>query len=264
MLRLIVDAEPMTGSFNMAIDEALMGSYSELGIPTLRFYKWKNQCLSIGKFQKISEIDVNFLNSSGIELVRRPTGGKAVLHNKEITYSLVISLEFFEKKEVINTYQKISLALRRGFELLGLKTDLSKNKSHIENSFKSACFSAPSIYEITIDGKKLVGSAQVRNSSVILQHGSIPFQLDIDVYSKCFQLSSDKQFKLKRVLESKTIALNQLNPEIKEDDLIKSIAKGFEEVFGFSIFYGNYYDIEMEKANILKNKYESKEWTFKR
>jgi len=264
LLRLIVDRKPTPGSLNMAIDEALMESYSELGMPTLRFYKWKTPCLSIGKFQKISEIDIDFLNVNGIELVRRPTGGKAVLHHEEITYSVVMPFEFFEKKEVINTYQKIALALRKGLEILGIQTNLSKNKSHVENSFRSACFSVPSIYEITVDGKKLIGSAQVRNKNVILQHGSLPFKLDIDTYSQCFNLSDEARFKLKRILESKTITLNQLDSEINEKDLMESIVKGFEEIFSLSVFYGDYSDIEVKRAGVLRNKYESKEWTFKR
>ena len=263
-LRLIVDTTPKSGILNMAIDEAIMNLFNKDDPPTLRFYKWEKPCLSIGKFQKISEIDLKFLDKMSIDLVRRPTGGKAVLHYDEITYSIVIPLDFFEKKDIISTYKKIALAIVKGFEKLGINANLSQRRKNRESKLKRACFYAPSIYEVTVNGKKLVGSAQVRNSKVLLQHGSIPFSLDLDTYSRCFELDDNSKHRLKRILMMNTVTINQLNSEITEQELISSLTKGFEQVFDLKHFRDDYSIREIKVVESLQIKYASKEWTFKR
>jgi len=263
LLRVIIDENPNSCEYNMAVDEAIMKLFNEVQFPTLRFYKWKNPSLSIGKFQRISEIDVEFLKKTKIDLVRRPTGGKAVLHDDELTYSIVIPLEYFEERSVIGSYRKIATALAFGLKKLGIECDLHRKKSDSGEKFKAACFSVPSMYEITVSGKKLIGSAQIRNEKIVLQHGSIPFSLDIDVYSNCFKMNEKAKEQLKRILRASTVAIKQLNSEIDEKKLIDCLIKGIEEIFEFKHFVGECSKRELDLVESLKEKYKSKEWTFR-
>lgn len=262
-LRVIIDEEPCSYAHNMAIDEAMMRALDETKLPTLRFYKWKNPSLSIGNFQKISEIDLEFLEEMGIDLVRRPTGGRAVLHDDELTYSVVIPLEYFEEKSVIGSYKKIATALVFGLKKIGIECDMQRKKRSSDEKLKGACFLTPSMYEITVDGKKLIGSAQVRSKKVILQHGSIPFSLNVDVYSNCFKLSEKAKKRLRNMLKVSTATIRQLAPEMDERTLVNNLIRGFEEVFKLEHFIGGYSKDELDLFENLKEKYESEEWTFK-
>ncbi|SHH29600.1 lipoate--protein ligase family protein [Thermosipho atlanticus] len=168
------------GDLNMAIDYVL----GRFGYPFLRFYTWKVPTLSLGVNQKIENINFKFIKEIGYECVRRPTGGRAVFHFKELTYSVVIPKghKFFNLS-VLEFYKQISLILVEGLNNLGFPVELSERNL---KGNTSACFDSPSWYEITLKGYKVVGSAQMRTKEFVLQHGSIILETNNEI-KYCFK-----------------------------------------------------------------------------
>jgi len=186
--RLIVEDAPRAGAWNMAIDEALLLEHAAGKTPpTLRFYRWDPAAVSLGYFQDpATEVDQGACRSLGIAVVRRPTGGRAVLHDREVTYSVVVGGRRLPGS-VVETYRRLAEGLVLGLRALGAEAVLAPEKATPEKATPEgsgqalgACFEVPSSYEIIVGGRKVVGSAQVRRKGVILQHGSIPLVLDAD------------------------------------------------------------------------------------
>ena len=183
------------GQYNMGIDEAIQRAVGRESTSTVRFYQWIR--LSIpGYFQDVNrEVNLAGLREAKVDLVRRSTGGKAVLHDDELTYSVVI-LEKDLRGSVLETYCEISRALAEGLRRLGLPAQmaaLERGVSARDPRFRqAACFSAPSWFEITVHQKKIIGSAQNRKNGVILQHGSIPFHFDAQKLVGCLRTSSQE------------------------------------------------------------------------
>ncbi|MDF2929271.1 MAG: biotin/lipoate protein ligase [Anaerospora sp.] len=168
------------GAANMAIDEAIVEAHSAgLVPPTLRFYTWQPAALSIGYFQKIrEEVQLEACRSQGIDLVRRITGGRAVLHDQELTYSAVVREDIpVLPPTLLGSYRYLSQGLLAGLNKQGVAAEMTLPGAAFGQSSRlpknGACFDAPSFYEITVDRKKLIGSAQVRKNGTLLQHGSI-------------------------------------------------------------------------------------------
>lgn len=179
--RLIL-SEPNTGAWNMALDEAILESVSAgTSPPTLRLYAWEPPCLSLGYAQPFTDVDQGGLYQKGWDLVRRPSGGRAILHTDELTYALIAPDNHPDfVGGVLESYRHFSRGLVKMLAFLGLEPEL-QSTSLIQNDFQHSpvCFQIPSIYEITVQGKKLIGSAQVRRRSGALQHGTLPLTGDI-------------------------------------------------------------------------------------
>lgn len=236
---------------NMAIDEVLLQSE----VPVLRFYRWRPPAISIGYFQKLKEeIDLEECKRQGIDYVRRITGGKAVLHDKELTYSLVIS-QGLMPKSIIESYKVISRAILIALRNLGLKAHM---KEEIKKTQKSPlCFSDPSYYEIVVNGKKIVGSAQVRKKRKLLQHGSILIDVDIEQMCSLFKAGG----RVSQVRERVTSLNDELEKEIEFEDLVPALKKGFEEIFNIRLIP----DELTRKENVLAQemavtKFDTREW----
>ncbi|MDK2885555.1 MAG: lipoyl(octanoyl) transferase [Thermosipho sp. (in: thermotogales)] len=168
------------GDLNMAIDY-ILGSFGE---PFLRFYTWKVPTLSLGVNQRPKNINFRFLKEIGYDCVRRPTGGRAVLHFNELTYSIVIpSTHEFFNLSVLEFYKVISQIIVEGLKRLGFPVELTERG---KKGNTSACFDAPSWYEITLNNYKVVGSAQMRTKDFILQHGSIILETNNEI-KYCFK-----------------------------------------------------------------------------
>lgn len=173
----------------MALDEALLQNYADLieqdqrPAPTLRFYGWQPACLSLGYAQRAErEVDFEACQKSGIDWVRRPTGGRAILHDwTELTYSLTASInDPLLNGGVLESYRKISFALLEGLRRLGVEAETAGKEVRGEQAAATAaCFDAPSAYEITFGGRKLIGSAQARRSGALLQQGTILLGVDV-------------------------------------------------------------------------------------
>lgn len=174
---------PAQGAWNMAVDEAILESAGTGAVPpTIRLYAWSPPCLSLGYAQPTSDVNFESLNSFGWDIVRRPTGGRAILHTDELTYSISgMNLEPQLVGSVLESYQRLSLGLLEALRLMGVEADtpgLSRD-SNPDSDFNPVCFEVPSNYEITVAGKKLIGSAQARRKSGVLQHGSLPLYGDL-------------------------------------------------------------------------------------
>ncbi len=272
MLVRLISHQPATGSFNMAVDEAVLRSCArgETG-PTLRFYQWDPACLSLGYFQDATrEVNLEALPSLGVHLVRRLTGGKAVLHDHELTYSVVVP-EKLLPGSVLETYRRISQALVEGLRLMGIPATiaaLERGVTSRDPRFRqAACFSAPSWFEILWDGKKLIGSAQNRKNGVILQHGSIPFTFDASKLTKCIRTSSPEHAERARaMLERKAAGVSQaLGRDCERTELEEHLKAGFAAALGWRLEPGTLTAKEEEETRrLMETKYGNPAWTMER
>jgi lipoate-protein ligase A len=180
--RLLLHPVPARGAWNMAADEAILEACGRgESLPTLRLYAWAPPCLSLGYTQPLTDVDLSRLQSRVWDLVRRPTGGRAVLHTDELTYSVIAPPgEPRLSGTLLDSYQRLANALVAALRTLGLPAEI-EGESHpaAGRSANPVCFEVPSTYEITVRGKKLLGSAQSRRRDGILQHGSLPLTGDL-------------------------------------------------------------------------------------
>ena len=192
----VIEHLPAKGAWNMAVDEAVLESvYSGDVLPTLRLYAWEPACLSLGLAQPFSEVDTQTLSANGWDVVRRPTGGRAILHVDELTYSVIApESEPRVKGGVIESYLRLSQALLEAIRILGLTVQANQN-NQVEKRQKPnpVCFEVPSNYEITSNGKKLVGSAQARRKEGVLQHGTLPLHGDLTRIISVLHFKDDRE-----------------------------------------------------------------------
>ena len=279
--RLIRDSYH-NGFMNMAIDEAIMIAHrGGLVPPTIRFYQWSPPAVSLGYFQDLEkEIDIAACHNLGIDIVRRPTGGKAVLHDKELTYSFIIRENHsIVNDSILETYKKISGGIIRGLSYLGIKSELVPLRGKLENNllgrsdktrihhldFKSICFSIPSQYEVQVEGKKIVGSAQVRKGGVVLQHGSLLIKLEKDKLFPIFNFPS-VQIKDRLKFKFNATSLEEiLKRKINFSELSEILPQGFEEEFGVRLVESKLTSQEEKiSKDLLENKYSTYEWNYLR
>ncbi len=262
-------------SFNMALDEALLEWNSEGKIPpVIRFYGWDPATLSIGYFQKAEkEIDLDAVKKHGLGFVRRPTGGRGVLHEHELTYSVIVSEDHPEMpKTVTEAYRVISEGILKGFHNLGMDAyfavpKTAEERESLKNPRSSVCFDAPSWYELVVEGRKVAGSAQTRQKGVILQHGSILLDLDEDKLFSLFKYPNDRvKERMQRAFKSKAVAINELSRDkVTIAQAKEAFRKGFEEGLDIHLEPYELSAEEMEYVNkIAKDRYENDEWNFKR
>ncbi|OGW41599.1 MAG: hypothetical protein A2010_18510 [Nitrospirae bacterium GWD2_57_9] len=181
-----IDSGPNTAAYNMALDEELLAR-AQAGemMPVLRLYTWDPPAVSIGRFQDRSKaVNEEACKERGFDIVRRITGGRAVLHRKELTYSVIARTDGpLFPPNVLGTYRVIASGLAAGLRGLGLPAEIvtreNRQASLVRKGSKTpACFSSPSWYEVLVNGRKIIGSAQRRLSGAFLQHGSILMDYD--------------------------------------------------------------------------------------
>lgn len=179
--RLLLEQEPRAGAWNMALDEAIMDAVGAGDAPpTLRLYQWAPPCLSLGRRQPLEGVDLARLRADGCEAVRRATGGWAILHTDELTYSVALTpTDPRADGPILDAYRKLSAGLLAGLTLLGVTAEMKPASASGTHNLTAACFEVPSAYEITARGRKLIGSAQARPNGRVLQHGSLPLMGDI-------------------------------------------------------------------------------------
>jgi len=252
----LIDTNYNTPSLNMSIDEALLTSK----LPVLRFYGWKPAGLSIGYFQSTKNFNKKNLKKHNIQLVRRLTGGNAVLHDKELTYSIIIK-EKEMPKSIVDSYKIISKGLLQGLKNLGLNPEMNKD---VKKEQKSAvCFNDPSWYEIVVNKKKLVGSAQKRINKKLLQHGAILIDADIEKYCSLFNNCSKEL--INKVKQRMTSINNELKAKKDYNTTKKAMIKGFEKTLNIKFKESKLTKQELTLAKKLeRNKYSTKEWNYLR
>ncbi|WP_154973103.1 lipoate--protein ligase family protein [Priestia megaterium] len=270
-----IDSNNRSPYYNMALDEALLEWHSKGEIPpTIRFYGWNPPTLSIGYFQK-AEKEINFdkVKELGLGFVRRPTGGRGVLHDEELTYSVIVSEEYPNMpKTVTEAYRVISEGLLEGFRSLGLEAYFAiprseEEKNSLKNPRSSVCFDAPSWYELVVEGRKIAGSAQTRQKGVILQHGSILLEIDEDKLFNVFNYPNDRvKERMQRAFRSKAVAINAIaGRKISIEEAKEAFYKGFASALDIDL--EPYTLSEEEEAyveELARTKYGSDEWNFKR
>ncbi|UII54821.1 lipoate--protein ligase family protein [Cytobacillus spongiae] len=270
-----IDSGNCSPSFNMALDEALLDWNSQGKIPpVIRFYGWDPATLSIGYFQKVEkEINMEAVQEHGLGFVRRPTGGRGVLHEHELTYSVIVSEEHPDMPNTVTeAYRVISEGILKGFHHLGLEAYFAvprtdEERSSLKNPRSAVCFDAPSWYELVVEGRKVAGSAQTRQKGVILQHGSILLDLDEDKLFSLFKYPNDRvKERMQKAFKNKAVAINEISPRtITLNEAKEAFKKGFEEGLNIKL---EPYELTPDEISIVeqlaKDRYENPKWNFKR
>lgn len=269
----------MDPAWNMAIDEAIMNAVSEgKAPPTLRFYSWQPATLSIGYFQKAEdEIDLQKVEEKGIGFVRRPTGGRAVLHDQELTYSMILPETYPDMpSSVTESYRVLSNGLLYGFRQLGLQADMvtladEEEKAKFASAGSAACFDSPSWYELVVEGRKVAGSAQVRQKGVILQHGSILLDMDVDLLFELLCYPNERlRERLKASFRKKAVAINDIKRSLGQapatlEETERAFALGIPEGLGIELEVGELSEYEQAEARrLVEEKYGNREWNLRR
>ncbi|RMF66677.1 MAG: lipoate--protein ligase family protein [Calditrichaeota bacterium] len=258
-----IDSGAHDGAFNMATDEVLAHRLPP-NRPILRVYRWQPFTISLGYHQKRAEVDVARCVRDGIGLVRRPTGGRAILHAQEVTYSVIVpeSHPLFQSG-TLESYNRISAALVAGLRKLGLPAELARNQrggpDAREYAHRFACFAASAKYEIMFRGKKLVGSAQRRFRDALLQHGSIllgPQHLRLVEY-----LTGSRNGGRERALDllkSKTICVGDiLAREVHYTEVVADLREGFENEFGVRLEHEPLTQQEIDLIKEVRRQYRT-------
>lgn len=263
---------------NMAIDEAILMAHSENKVPpTLRFYRWEPATLSIGFFQKAEEeIDFSAVEEHGIGFVRRPTGGRAVLHHRELTYSMVVS-ERYEgmPQSITESYRVLSEGLLQGFENLGLRAQMvnlsGDEKTKYAAAGSAACFDSPSWYELVVEGRKVAGSAQMRQRGVILQHGSILLDMDVELLFTLLRFPSERvRERLRSSFTEKAVTINELRrhvhlPPVALSEVERAFEHGFAAAMEVELTPSELTPDEQQLAqDLITHKYGSPQWNLRR
>jgi lipoate-protein ligase A len=268
--RLLCDGAAR-GAWNMAVDEALLLSYAESGAgPVLRFYDWHPACLSLGRFQQyLPEWDVAAFRQWGFDVVRRPTGGRAVLHQHEITYSVVIGEELLppDKRSVLGSYRWLSEAFIEGLRELDIEAALSSGAGPREGAPREAappidvgkrrngrvanCFSSAALCDFLVGDKKLIGAAQCRKNKVVLQHGSLLLNIDHAAWAATAGGSM-----------ADAVSLHSLGIVTNHTRAIEALCAGVERALGVHLERDRLSSSEQQLATQLhQEKYSRSGWT---
>lgn len=263
----------LEAALNMAIDEAMVSAYRKGGMPpTLRLYTWREPAMTIGYFQEISgELDWATCQSHKVSVIRRITGGRAVLHGQDITYSVVAGPHsaIFASQTLRGTFLTISHALMGALGRLGLKAEAVESSSRSLQS--PLCFASPSWSEITCEGRKVIGSAQRRWREGFLQQGSILLSFEPEEFYRLFRFESAlsgeaRRLEMVKAAKTKVAGLNDfvelpLSPRKVEEALVM----GFEQALGVTFEKDVLTPEEIEEARRLAlEKYSQDAWNLKR
>lgn len=234
----IIPLSEDNGHGNMRLDEEMVDLSRKSGKPFIRFYTWSPYAISLGYNQKENQFSKQKLLAEGIDLVRRPTGGRAVFHAEELTYCITAPTTGKEQNRAI--YRFIHEIIANAFLSFDIKTDFIRStsdfKSHYKTDFSKSCFTSNARYELTLDNKKIVGSAQRDFSDILLQHGSIllgPKHYDIVEYlahTDNFEATEHKKLRFKEILKnSSTDIYTSTGTHISPLELSLSVTEEFKK-----------------------------------
>jgi lipoate-protein ligase A len=255
--RWIIDGSA-SAAWNMAVDEALLDGAalgSPLVPPTLRLYGWRPAALSLGSRQPLIEAALpRRAADQGVDLVRRPTGGGAVFHDRERTYAVIgrLAVPPFQSGVVAN-YGRIAAALAQALRALGVAVDLP-DEARAARRIAGVCFESLSAHEIAVRGRKLVGSAQLRRRGAFLQHGSIPLALDVARMERAWGHAVERE----RLTDLETV----LGREIPGEEIDRELRRAFASAFGARLEPSSLTPAERARAErYVDAKYARNEWT---
>jgi len=225
-----IDSGPCTASYNMALDEAIaIWVQKASSPPTLRLYGWDRTSVSLGAFQKIGDVNQRFCKDNDIPVVRRPTGGRGILHGDELTYSFSAGNNGPFSGGLLDSYSRLSNALKSALEALDINVTMKDTRESGRTLNRSAlCFGSVSYGEISLSSRKLVGSAQKRWKDGFLQQGSLPYAVDEESTRKAFNLPRAA------AVMDRMIGLREVLPHLDPERLKEAILVSFEKAFGIS------------------------------
>jgi lipoate-protein ligase A len=263
--RLLI-TPPAHGAWNMAVDESILEHIGRgESLPTLRLYAWTPACLSLGHAQPFSDVDMNRLKQHGWEVVRRATGGRAILHTDELTYSVIAPAnEPRVEGSVLESYNRLAQALLLAVKNLDLPVEMKEGKTSENATPNPVCFEVPSTYEITVNGKKLIGSAQARKKEGVLQHGSLPLTGDLTRICQVlvFENESAREEAARRLLERATTVESALGVGVSWEKAKQAFVHAFEAQLELNFEPGELSTSESKRADeLIKEKYAHPLWT---
>lgn len=242
--RLLIDTGPADGAWNMALDRAIqLARRADLVPPTLRLYGWKRPTVTLGHFQDVDSIDRGFCSLAGIDVVRRFTGGRGVLHDDEVTYSMVASLADGIPRGTTASYRMLSEGLAEAYRQLGVQAALTARPRGTGSS--AACYLHATAADLSLGVRKLSGSAQVWSGETVLQHGSFTLSRDIGREAAAFRLSPSDAIRL----AEETVTLDtQLNRTPCREEVVAAVVEGIGRGLRIDLDVGEVTDIEQEQA----------------
>ena len=263
--RLLI-TPPARGAWNMALDESILEHIGRgESAPTLRLYAWTPACLSLGHAQPYADVDLPRLKQHGWEVVRRATGGRAILHTDELTYSVIASSdEPRVEGSVLESYNRLAQALLLAVKSLEIPVEMKEGKANVGGTQNPVCFEVPSTYEITVNGKKLIGSAQARKKEGVLQHGSLPLTGDLTRICQVlvFENESVRETASQRLLERATTVESALGRRVSWETASQAFIHAFEAQLGLSFERGELSESESRRADeLVREKYDQPSWT---
>jgi lipoyl(octanoyl) transferase len=263
----VIQDPPAHGAWNMAVDEAILESvYTGKSKPTLRLYAWQPACLSLGLAQPFAEVNTQALAERGWDVVRRPTGGRAILHVDELTYS-VIAPEDEPRVTggVLKSYLRLSQALLEALRLIGLCPEANEKDSNTNTEKPNpVCFEAPSNYEITVNKKKLIGSAQARRKEGVLQHGALPLHGDLTRVIDALRFTDEVAANTARarLLAHATTIERELGAAPSFDEIREAFINAFQKTLNLHLQPGKLTTTERQRAqSLMAEKYAHPSWT---
>lgn len=253
------------GATNMAIDEAILSAVVEgSSPPTLRFYAWSPPCLSLGRNQPFAEVDLAACQVQGVDVVRRPTGGRAILHTDELTYSLaLLQSDPRATGDVVDSYRRLSEGLMAGLWPLGVDAAQATGQRDGVLPPTPVCFEMPSKYEIAVEGRKLVGSAQWRAKGGVLQHGSLPLHGDLGRIVGVLRFDNGERPAQRSLVRARALTLAEaLGRIVTFEEAAQAMAEGFARALQVDWNLDDLTDSERAKAaELRRERYGSEEWT---
>jgi lipoate-protein ligase A len=253
----------------MAVDEAILHALARgQSRPTVRLFAWDPPCLTLGYNQHWHEVDLPALAQQGYTWTRRPTGGKAILHTDEATYSLIIPQDDPRiHGGVVESYRVLSLGLLRALALLGVSAVQANPAAPLpgpapDGTGGPVCFDTPSRYEITWQGRKLIGSAQLRRQRIVLQHGSLPLHGNLNRILDVLAFSNEDRANQARILPQRAATLeNALSRVVSFAEAAAALAQGFAHQFNISLEEAPLTPLEEELAHQLRaEQYANEAW----
>ena len=268
--RLLIETEPRSGAANMALDQAIaLACAAGESLPTLRFYRWNPPAVSLGRHQALADVDPAVLVEYGYDLVRRSTGGRAILHIDELTYSVAApSTEPRVAGGVMDAYLRLSNALVAGLHEIGVQADKAGGDVRVGPDVSAACFEVPSAYELTVQGRKLMGSAQSRRAKYVLQHGSLPLRGDITRLIDVLVLPPAERDLLRQQLADHACTLATAlgvadeDPAVKFEQVAQAMVQGFATTLNLTFKPGVPSAQELQTAaRLIREQYANPTWT---
>jgi lipoate-protein ligase A len=233
----------------------------------VRFYAWAPPCVSLGRNQAVAGVDLARCAAQGYDVVRRPTGGRAILHTDEMTYSLIASPEHpLMQGYVLDSYLRISHGLVAGLKRLGIDAEEAPGTNRAGPDVSAACFEVPSAYEIVASGRKVLGSAQARRSTSVLQHGSLPLGGDLTRVVDCLKFDDEGEREaLRASLKGHAATVEELlGRAVGYESAVSAMAAGMAEALEIELVPGELTDQEHAwTSQLLAEKYQHDSWTMR-